>query len=142
MTNKAIAEYKEKNKDFIAKNRHKLSQEAIELENIILVEEKEEAKRIRQIQAEEKIAKKMKVSAKKSEVPWLLYCSYTRTFITFVSPQVENKEKLIDDLMFSDADAKDIVNQHAQAKIEAELEENKPKFSTGMHVTRPQLIPT
>ena len=61
-TNKAIAEYKEKNKEFIARNRHKLSQEAIELENIILTEEKEEAKRIKQIQAEEKIAKKMKVS--------------------------------------------------------------------------------
>ena len=39
---------------------------------------------------------------------------------------------MIDDLMFSDADAKDIVNQHAQAKLEAEMaEENRPKFSTG-----------
>ena len=55
-TNKRIAEYKEKNKDLIARNRHKLSKEAVELENIILTEEKEDAKRLRQIQAEEKRA--------------------------------------------------------------------------------------
>ena len=48
---------------------------------------------------------------------------------------MENKEKLIDDLMFSDASAKDIVTQHAEVKaIEAEMEAAAagPKFSTGM----------
>jgi CDK-activating kinase assembly factor MAT1 len=34
-TAKRIADYKEKNKDFIAKNRHRQSKEALELQDIL-----------------------------------------------------------------------------------------------------------
>jgi len=85
-TNKKIAEYKEENKAHIAKNKHKTKSELLELEDI-LAEEKSLADKARAEQIEiEKIARLQKV---------------------------QNKEKLIDDLMFSDVDAGAIMKDHA-----------------------------
>ena len=90
-TNKKIAEYKEVNKAQIAKNKHKTKNELLELEDI-LAEEKLLADKAKAEQEEiEKITKLRKA---------------------------QNKEKLIDDLMFSDIDAGAIIKDHA-VKISA-----------------------
>ena len=132
-TNKRIAEYKERNKDFITKNRfvhdklitrclschqskalllilnltnsrHRQSREALELQDILAQEARLGNIRQRQLEAEEAAAKKLKA---------------------------ENREKLIDDLMFSDADAGAIVSMHAKEMEESE-QARVPKFSTGI----------
>ena len=77
---------------------------ALELQDILAQEARLGNIRQRQLEAEEAATKKLKA---------------------------ENREKLIDDLMFSDADADAIVSMHAK-----EMEENEqarvPKFSTGI----------
>lgn len=106
-TNKRIAEYKDKNKDFITKNRHRQSQESLELLDLMSEEARSAILRQRDLQSEERALK-----AKKAE----------------------DKEKLIDDLMFLDADAKSIVSQHAAQKGEEMVLPKRTKFSTGIEL--------
>ena len=72
-TNRKIAEYRERNKDRIAKNRHKQSRDAMEIQDILLEETRLNNLRNKEIQLEEKREKTNKEM---------------------------NKERLIDDLMF------------------------------------------
>lgn len=106
-TNKKINEYKEVNKAQIAKNKHKTKAELLELEDI-LAEEKSMADKAKAEQEElEKIAKLQKV---------------------------QNKEKLIDDLMFSDVDAGAIIKDHA-SKVNAANDTNgMAKYGSGAEV--------
>ena len=104
-TNKRIAEYKEKHKDQINKNRHRVSREALHLQDILAEEAKMNQLRLKETQREFMEEKKIKA---------------------------ENSEKLIDDLMFSEGDAKSIVNQHSQER--AALAQQAVKFSTGANV--------
>jgi len=86
-TKRKIQAYKDANKDYISQNKHKASTEILELENILMEEKRKEAKRKQEdalIEAETKSAK------------------------------VRDKEKLIDDLMFSDKDSKDIIEEHTK----------------------------
>eukprot|EP00095_Tigriopus_kingsejongensis_P003705 maker-scaffold382_size189932-snap-gene-0.30 protein:Tk03705 transcript:maker-scaffold382_size189932-snap-gene-0.30-mRNA-1 annotation:"cdk-activating kinase assembly factor" len=109
-TNKAIAEYKDKNKDFIAKNRHRQSKESLELLDLMSEEARSAALRHREAEMEERTLKQKKKA---------------------------DKEKLIDDLMFLDTDASAIVSQHAQtvaATTEDGLLAKRPKFSTGIEI--------
>ena len=106
-TNKAINEYKEVNKAQIAKNKHKTKAELLELEDI-LAEEKSLADKAKAEQEElEKIAKLQKV---------------------------QNKEKLIDDLMFSDVDAGAIVKDHASKANVASDISGIAKYGSGAEV--------
>lgn len=86
-TNRLIAEYKEANKEFLSKHKHRsiISQERLELEDIIAEERSVEAKRKLE---DARIEAAVKIS------------------------KVRDKEKLIDDLMFSEGDAKAIVEEH------------------------------
>lgn len=87
-TNKQIADYKEANKNTIGKNRHKTSREILELEDILSEEKKLNATRRQldlRLDREEKMQKEKK------------------------------KQDLIDDLMFSDTDASEIVAKHVAA---------------------------
>jgi len=84
-TQRLIADYREANKAFIKKNMHKMSAEYLELEDILTEEKRREAKRKQEdavIEAESKSAK------------------------------IKDKEKLIDELMFSEKDSKDILDEH------------------------------
>ncbi len=78
-TKRKIQENKEANRDFITKNRHRKGKDKLELEDMVAEEKRLEAKRKLEDAAAELKSKNLKV---------------------------ENKEKLIDDLMFSDSDAK------------------------------------
>ena len=84
-----MRDYKEKNQDQIAKNRHKINEELLELEDIMSEEKKVAEKARAEMVAAEK-AEKLQMA--------------------------KNKEKLIDDLMFSEGDAGAIVADH-QSKI-------------------------
>jgi CDK-activating kinase assembly factor MAT1 len=78
-TKRRIQNYKEANKEFISKNRNRIATDRLELEDILAEEKRVEAKRKQEdalVEVESKTAK------------------------------VRNKEKLIDDLMFSDTDAR------------------------------------
>ena len=99
----SLAEYKEKHREQIARNRHRVSKAELELESIVLEEGKKESHWHKVKKEEEEMRKKRQ----------------------------QDKEALIDDLMFSDADAKDIVSQHkaaaeaaVKAKEEAERQAN------------------
>lgn len=84
-TKQKIQDYKEANREYISKNRNKMSAEFLELEDILAQEKRIEAKRKQEdaiLEAESKSAK------------------------------VREKEKLIDDLMFSDKDSKSILEEH------------------------------
>jgi len=106
-TNKQIAEYKETNKTQIAKNRHKTKAEMLELEDI-LTEEKTLADQIKaKAEEEEKIAKLLKV---------------------------QNKEKLIDDLMFSDVDAEAIIKDHANKNTSTNETDGIAKYASSADV--------
>jgi len=101
-TNKKILAYKEQNKDFIVKNRSKMSKEALEIEDILCIEKKVTTQRkleLKVLEEAEKLAK------------------------------VKNKEKLIDDLMFGEMDASKILEEHREAV--AREEKSKATFSTG-----------
>ena len=78
-TKRQIQEYKEANRDHILKNRHKKGRDRIEMEDLVAEEKRLDAKRKLEDAQLELKSKNLKV---------------------------ENKEKLIDDLMFSDTDAK------------------------------------
>ncbi len=75
-----------------------MSHEALELEGIILEESRVGGERQRQAELEQRTEKELKEA---------------------------RKEKLIDDLMFSDCNASDIVNKHAEEQREVEEERNK-----------------
>lgn len=89
-TKRQIQDYKDANKEFINKNRNRVSSEKLELEDIIANEKRIEAKR----KAED-----------------ALIDTETKT------AKLKNKEKLIDDLMFSNTDAKSVIEEHQKAKF-------------------------
>lgn len=112
-TNKRIEQYKKENREVIARNKVKISKEELELE-IILEQEKEMTElRKKELESLEEQSKKKKTI---------------------------EKEKLIDELMFSTENAKSIV-QHYAEKIEEEKKEQElappppklTKFSTGIN---------
>nr|CAG4648176.1 EOG090X0BPM [Moina brachiata]SVE93212.1 EOG090X0BPM [Moina brachiata] len=106
-TNKMIDDYKKNNKDVIQRNRSRQSQEEIELEELI------EAEKAQQL---EKTA------------------LYVKAELEEKKQKHKAREKLIDELMFSDADAKDIVASHAQAT--AAKEAPKPAHAPAPVVTK------
>lgn len=120
-TNKKIAEYKEKNKELINKNRYKVSREALEIQDMLAEEDRYwpyqkfffrlpspcnrllfrlNIRRVRETKLEEMEEQKAKA---------------------------ESKQKLIEDLMFSEADAEQIVSQHQNeaAKKSSKLEHER-----------------
>ena len=100
-TNKMIDNYKRENKDITMRNRNRQSQEEMELEELLeaeIAQQKEKATLYINAELEEK---KQKHKA---------------------------REKLIDELMFSDADAKSIVASHVQAT--AAMAKEQPKLAT------------
>jgi len=108
-TERKVREYKEANQEAISKNRHKISDELLELEDI-MAEEKKIAEK----------ARAEMVAAEKAEKLQL----------------AKNKEKLIDDLMFSEGDADAIVADHqtkiAQDEADAAAEKSAvAKFTSG-----------
>ncbi|KAG5678710.1 hypothetical protein PVAND_008358 [Polypedilum vanderplanki] len=111
-TNKRIEQYKKENREITMKNRQKISREEYELE-MLLEQEKEIAEiRKKELESLEEQSKKKKTL---------------------------EKEKLIDELMFSTENAKSIVQTYAE-KIEEEKKEQElappppklTKFSTGI----------
>ncbi|OWR46937.1 CDK-activating kinase assembly factor MAT1 [Danaus plexippus] len=113
-TNKRIEQYKRDNKELIMKNKAKIGREEIELEEILEIEKQMEELRRQEIAKMEDEAKKQKIRA---------------------------KEALIDELMFADGDAKDILNTFAQtvANKQEEVVPLLPKvtqFSSGVKFTR------
>lgn len=118
-TNKRIEQYKKDNREVTVRNRQKISKEELELE-IILEQEKEMTEtRKKELESLEEQSKKKKTL---------------------------EKEKLIDELMFSSENAKSIV-QHYADKIEEEKKEQElappppkiSKFSTGIGFSMNQL---
>lgn len=113
-TNKRIEQYKKENKDYITKNKGKLGREEYELEEILEMEKQLEEQRKAEIKMEEVEAKRKKI---------------------------QQKEALIDELMFSNANAQNIIATFEKTAKEAKLEEEqevKPppakvsKFSSGI----------
>ncbi|XP_014205600.1 CDK-activating kinase assembly factor MAT1 [Copidosoma floridanum] len=108
-TNRKIEQYKKENKEQIVKSKTKLGRKENELAKIIELEKLEQEERKMELAKEELELKKKKI---------------------------REKEALIDELMFSDSDAKSIVNQFASA-VQATKEESKliskaSGFSTGI----------
>lgn len=87
-TNKLIDNYKKENKDTIQRNKSRQSQEEMELEELLEAEKTQQKEKADLYVNAELEEKKQKHKA---------------------------REKLIDELMFSDADAKSIVASHVQA---------------------------
>lgn len=109
-TNKRIEQYKRDNKDVILKNKVKIGKEEYELEELLEEEKIQEEARKRLVAEEEREEKKKKLQA---------------------------KEALIDELMFSNSDAKNIVKSFAETiqAVKEEQEKGKSKataFSTGI----------
>lgn len=110
-TNKKIEQYKKDNKEQITKNKSKLSRSEYELEEMIELEKQKEEERRLEIAKEEMEAKKKKV---------------------------REKEALIDELTFSEGDAKNIVETHVSAMQAFKKEAKVPappkatQFSTGI----------
>lgn len=116
-TNKRIEQYKKDNKDYIMKNKNKLGKEEYELEELLELEKQQEEQRRAEIKMEEVKTKQKKI---------------------------REKEALIDELMFSNVNAKNIVETFAQNAKEADKEDElKPppaklaKFSAGTQFGRP-----
>ncbi|CAH1114577.1 unnamed protein product [Psylliodes chrysocephalus] len=114
-TNKRIDQYKRDNKEQILKSKGKLGREEYELEELLELEKQREEERKKVIKIEEVEIKKKKI---------------------------REKEALIDELMFSNADAKNIVDTFAQQAQQAKEEESKKvpqkvsQFSTGIQFGR------
>ncbi|XP_053620108.1 CDK-activating kinase assembly factor MAT1 isoform X1 [Plodia interpunctella] len=109
-TNKKIEQYKKENREIIMKNKAKIGQEELELEEILEIEKQMEDLRRAEIARMEQEAKKQKI---------------------------REKEALIDELMFAEGDAKDILNTFAQtiANKQEEAVSVVPKvsqFSSGV----------
>lgn len=95
-TNKRIEQYKKDNRELILKNKSKLSREECELEELLELEKQHEELRRTEMRNEEIEAKKKKL---------------------------REKEALIDELMFSNANAKSILDTFAQNAKETKAEE-------------------
>nr|CAD7569085.1 unnamed protein product [Timema californicum] len=113
-TNKKIEQYKKENKEVIQKNKTKLGREELELEELIEIEKQQEELRKKEILIVAQEEKKKKI---------------------------REKEALIDELMFSNADAKNIVQTFAQnaqsAKEEIkQIPTKASQFSTGIKFSR------
>lgn len=114
-TNKKIEAYKKANKEQILKNKSKIGREEYELEELLEMEkQQEEDRKLELIKQEAEIKKK----------------------------KIREKEALIDELMFSEANAKNIVETFAST-IQATREEAKvvpvskvTQFSTGIKFGR------
>lgn len=108
-TNKRIEQYKRENKEQILKNKTKLGKRENELEELLELEKMEQEERKQEIQKHELEIKKQKI---------------------------RHKEALIDELMFSEADARNIVQSFASSiqatKEEAILAPKVAGFSTGI----------
>jgi CDK-activating kinase assembly factor MAT1 len=117
-TNKRIEQYKKENRDAIMKNKFRLGREEMELEQLLEIEKEQEDMRKKELLDLEKEAKKKKT---------------------------RDKEALIDELMASYGDAKEIVTTFAkqaeETKIELEKKTLPPpqktsQFSTGIQFTK------
>jgi len=100
-TNKKIQTYKDLNKEQIVRNRIKPSREALELEDLLSEERKIRGESIKQEQRLENIEKANKI---------------------------RNQEKLIDDLMFGEENADQILEQHRE-----QVEEQTKKTTLFSH---------
>lgn len=115
-TNKKIEQYKKDNRELILKNKSKIGREELELEELLEIEkEQDEFRKKEHIKLEQEEKKK----------------------------KIREKEALIDELMFSNVDAKNIVESFAQnislAKEEAKQAPVIPmqtQFSTGIKFGR------
>ncbi|XP_046972787.1 CDK-activating kinase assembly factor MAT1 [Vanessa cardui] len=113
-TNKRIEQYKKDNKEIIMKNKAKIGREELELEEILEIEKQMEELRRAEVVKMEEEAKKQKI---------------------------REKEALIDELMFADGDAKEILSTFAQT-VANKQEEAAPilpkvtQFSSGVKFTR------
>jgi len=101
-TNKRIIAYKDQHKEEIVKNRSRRSKEALEIEDILAVEMKQNGQRRTELQVLEQAEKAAKI---------------------------KNKEKLIDELMFGERNAEQILEEHRE-QVAAE-ERSSKAFSTG-----------
>lgn len=115
-TNKKIEQYKKDNKEQINKSKSKIGREEYELEEILELERQQEEQRRTEIKMEEIEVKRKKI---------------------------REKEALIDELMFSNANAKNIIETFAQNVKESNKEDDvKPppvkmsKFSSGIQFGR------
>lgn len=110
-TNKKIEQYKKDNREQIIKSKGKMGREECELEELLELEKQMEEQRKYELLLEEAENKKKKI---------------------------REKEALIDELMFSNADAKNIVDSFAQQAQQNKEEKAKPpppkvtQFSTGI----------
>ncbi|XP_054278148.1 CDK-activating kinase assembly factor MAT1-like isoform X2 [Macrosteles quadrilineatus] len=113
--NRKIDQYKKDNRDIILKNKIKIGKEELELEELL-----EEEKHVDELRKRELIKEEQELKKKK----------------------IKEKEALIDELMFSNADAKHILSTFAQNSLAAKEDENKPQlpkasqFSTGIKFSR------
>lgn len=107
-TNKKIEQYKKDNKEQIAKSKSKLGRNEYELEELIELEKHKEEERRMELAKEEVEAKKKKI---------------------------REKEALIDELTFSDANAKNIVESFASA-IQTQKKEAKAALSSTVRATQ------
>lgn len=114
-TNKRIEQYKRDNKDAIQKNKNRIGREEYELEEMLEME-----KHMNE-------ARKQEILIEQSEVK---------------KKRLKRKEALIDELMFSNTDAKNILETFAQqAKVDEEEIKKPPqpkitKFSSGIEFGR------
>uniref|UniRef100_A0A1Y1MRU0 CDK-activating kinase assembly factor MAT1 n=1 Tax=Photinus pyralis TaxID=7054 RepID=A0A1Y1MRU0_PHOPY len=113
-TNKKIEDYKKSNREQIMKSKNKMSREEYELEELLEIEKQSELSRRNEIKLEEMKTKKKKL---------------------------REKEALIDELMFSNANAQNIVETFTQQVKEFKEVETKPaskvtQFSTGIQFGR------
>nr|SVE75969.1 EOG090X0BPM [Daphnia hispanica] len=108
-TNKMIDNYKKENKDITQKNRNRQSQEEMELEELLEAEKNQQCEKANLYVNAELEEKKQKHKA---------------------------REKLIDELMFSDADAKSIVASHVQATAALAKEQPKAAVQAGSGVVK------
>lgn len=111
-TNKRIEQYKRENRENILKNKSKIGREEYELEELIELEKHHDELRKKQLHIEEQEIKKKKI---------------------------REKEALIDELMFSEENAKNIVETFSlNAAVEEEMAKTvKPvatQFSTGIKI--------
>lgn len=91
-TNRRIEQYKKENKESIIRNKMKFNKDVLELERLIEEEQQHEANKRETLEKQEIEAKRRKIM---------------------------EKEALIDELMFSDNDARDILNFFAENKHQA-----------------------
>lgn len=114
-TNKKIEQHKRDNKEQILKNKNKIGRDEYELEELLEMEKQHDELRRNEIKIEEIEAKRKKI---------------------------REKEALIDELMFSSGNAKNIVETFAQTIKDSKEESKVPikatQFSTGIQFGRQQ----